>query len=125
MNEQAFVPATISRPAARSERHAPTARVGRRGILRFGVPGAQVEADEDLNRLAGLVALLLVSKRDTSDSYSQLVRRRRMEVSAEMEWQLMPPRTFATDRVLISAIMEPAYQVSGDVDRIARPAKTA
>ncbi|MGW3691403.1 hypothetical protein [Streptomyces sp. NPDC005125] len=125
MNEQAFVPATISRPAAGSERHAPTARVGRRGILRVGVPGAQVEADEDLNRLAGLVALLLVSKRDTSDSYSQLARRRRMEVSAEMEWQLMPPRTFATDRVLISAIMEPAYQVSGDVDRIARPAKTA
>ncbi|MET7311881.1 hypothetical protein ABZS68_33700 [Streptomyces sp. NPDC005571] len=125
MNEQAFVPATISRPAAGSKRHAPTARVGRRGILRVGVPGAQVEADEDLNRLAGLVALLLVSKRDTSDSYSQLVRRRRMEVSAEMEWQLMPPRTFATDRVLISAIMEPAYQVSGDVDRIARPAKTA
>lgn len=31
-----------------------------------------------------------------------------------MEWQLMPPRTFATDRVLISAVMEPAYQVSGD-----------
>ncbi|WSA74425.1 serine/threonine-protein phosphatase [Streptomyces sp. NBC_01799] len=86
----------------------------RLGVLRVGVPGAQVEADEDLNRLAGLVALLLVSKRDTSDSYSQLVRRRRMEVSAEMEWQLMPPRTFATDRVLISAIMEPAYQVSGD-----------
>lgn len=87
----------------------------RLGVLRVGMPGAQVEADEDLNKLAGLVALLLVSKRDTSDSYSQLVRRRRMEVSAEMEWQLMPPRTFATDRVLISAIMEPAYQVSGDV----------
>ena len=27
----------------------------------------------------------------------------------------MPPRTFATDRVLISAVMEPAYEVSGDV----------
>ncbi|WP_406468784.1 PP2C family protein-serine/threonine phosphatase [Streptomyces sp. NBC_01594] len=86
----------------------------RLGVLRVGVPGAQVEADEDLNRLAGLVALLLVSKRDTSDSYSRLVRRRRLEVAAEMEWQLVPPRTFATDRLLISAIMEPAYQVSGD-----------
>ncbi|WP_037854370.1 PP2C family protein-serine/threonine phosphatase [Streptomyces sp. NRRL S-1824] len=86
----------------------------RLGVLRVGVPGAQVEADEDLNRLAGLVALLLVSKRDTSDSYSRLVRRRRLEVAAEMEWQLVPPRTFATDHVLISAIMEPAYQVSGD-----------
>lgn len=86
----------------------------RLGVLRVGLPGAQVEADEDLNRLAGLVALLLESKRETSDSYSRLVRRRRMRVAAEMEWQLMPPRTFATDRVLISAVMEPAYQVSGD-----------
>ncbi|MFJ4841303.1 PP2C family protein-serine/threonine phosphatase [Streptomyces sp. NPDC088746] len=86
----------------------------RLGVLRVGAPGARVEADEDLNRLAGLVALLLESKRGTSDSYSRLVRRRRMRVAAEMEWQLMPPRTFATDRALISAVMEPAYQVSGD-----------
>ncbi|MFH8758206.1 PP2C family protein-serine/threonine phosphatase [Streptomyces atroolivaceus] len=86
----------------------------RLGVLRVGVSGTQVEADEDLNRLAGLVALLLESKRGTSDSYSRLVRRRKMRVAAEMEWQLMPPRTFATDRVLISAVMEPAYQVSGD-----------
>ncbi|MFF5900622.1 PP2C family protein-serine/threonine phosphatase [Streptomyces argenteolus] len=86
----------------------------RLGVLRVGVPGSQVEADEDLNRLAGLVALLLESKRGTSDSYARLVRRRTMNVAAEMEWHLMPPRTFATDRVLISAVMEPAYQVSGD-----------
>ncbi|MBO0915393.1 PP2C family protein-serine/threonine phosphatase [Streptomyces laculatispora] len=86
----------------------------RLGVLRVGFPGARVEMDEDLNVLAGLVALLLVSKREASDSYSQLVRRRKMKVAAEMEWQLMPPRTFATDRVLVSAIMEPAYQISGD-----------
>ncbi|MFD9286822.1 PP2C family protein-serine/threonine phosphatase [Streptomyces sp. NPDC060030] len=86
----------------------------RLGVLRVGVPGSQVEADQDLNRLAGLVALLLESKRGTSDSYSRLVRRRKMRVAAEMEWQLMPPRTFAADRVLISAVMEPAYQISGD-----------
>ena len=34
----------------------------------------------------------------TSDAYARLVRRRRMDVSAEMEWRLTPPRTFATDR---------------------------
>lgn len=38
-----------------------------------------------------------------------------MNVAAEMEWRIMPPRTFATDRVLVSAVMEPAYEVSGDV----------
>ena len=86
----------------------------RLGVLRVGFAGSGVEVDEDLNQLAGLVALLLESKRGTSDSYSRLVRRRTMNVAAEMEWHLMPPRTFATDRVLISAVMEPAYQVSGD-----------
>lgn len=86
----------------------------RLGVLRVGVPGARIDADDDLERLAGLVALLLESKSETSDSYSRLVRRRKMKVAAEMEWRLMPPRTFATDRLLISAIMEPAYQVSGD-----------
>ncbi|MEU9201495.1 PP2C family protein-serine/threonine phosphatase [Streptomyces sp. NPDC048332] len=86
----------------------------RLGVLRVGMPGAEVEADDDLDRLAGLVALLLGSKRGTSDLYSRLVRRRKMKVAAEMEWRLMPPRTFATDRLLISAVMEPAYQVSGD-----------
>ncbi|BBA95566.1 putative serine phosphatase [Actinacidiphila reveromycinica] len=86
----------------------------RLGVLRVGLPGAAVEADADVGALAGLVALLLVSKRGTSDSYGRLVRRRRMEVAAEMEWRLMPPRTFAADRVLISAIMEPAYEISGD-----------
>ena len=69
---------------------------------------------EAMRELAGLVALLLVAKRGTSDAYARLVRRRRMNVSAEMEWRLMPPRTFATDRVVISALMEPAYEVSGD-----------
>lgn len=80
--------------------------------------------EESLRNLAGLVALLLVSKRGTSDSYARLVRRRRMNVAAEMEWRLMPPRTMATDRVLLSALMEPAYEVSGDAFDYAMAADT-
>jgi len=86
------------------------------GLLRVTTDGpvTDEESVQDLRELGGLVALLLVTKRDTSDAYARLVRRRRMNVSAEMEWRLMPPRTFATDRVMVSALMEPAYQVSGD-----------
>ncbi|MFI9027896.1 PP2C family protein-serine/threonine phosphatase [Streptomyces sp. NPDC053560] len=86
----------------------------RMGVLRVEAP-TDPALPRDLRNLASLVALLLVSKRGTSDTYSRLVRRRDMNVAAEMEWRLMPPRTFATDRVLISAVMEPAYEVSGDV----------
>ncbi|MFD0473482.1 PP2C family protein-serine/threonine phosphatase [Nonomuraea thailandensis] len=87
----------------------------RLGVLRIGAPEADPETLRDMERLAGLVALLVVSKRPLSDTYARLVRRRRMSVSAEMEWRLMPQRTFATDRFVISAVMEPAYDVSGDV----------
>ncbi|MFG2137831.1 PP2C family protein-serine/threonine phosphatase [Streptomyces sp. NPDC048650] len=90
----------------------------RLGVLRASAaPGTEIDpqAGQDLRNLAGLVALMIVSKRGASDTYARLVRRRRMNVAAEMEWRIMPPRTFATDRVLISAVMEPAYEVSGDV----------
>lgn len=84
------------------------------GLMRITTSDGDEDSLEDMRELAGLVALLLVTKRGTSDAYARLVRRRRMNVSAEMEWRLMPPRTFATDRVVVSALMEPAYQVSGD-----------
>lgn len=90
----------------------------RLGVLRAtAAPEMEMDAQaaQDLRNLGGLVALMIVSKRGASDTYARLVRRRRMNVAAEMEWRVMPPRTFATDRVLISAVMEPAYEVSGDV----------
>ena len=84
------------------------------GTMRITTGEDREETKQEMRELAGLVALLLVAKRGTSDAYTRLVRRRRMNVAAEMEWRLMPPRTFATDRALVSAVMEPAYQVSGD-----------
>ncbi|MGP4100433.1 PP2C family protein-serine/threonine phosphatase [Nonomuraea sp. KM90] len=97
----------------------------RLGVLRIAVPAVDPEVLLDMERLAGLVALLVVSKRPLSDTYARLVRRRRMSVSAEMEWRLMPQRTFATDRLVISAVMEPAYDVSGDVYDYAFEGRTA
>lgn len=86
----------------------------RLGVLRLGRPGCDLAADAEVAKFAALVALLLAGKRDTSDTYARLIRRRHMDVTSEMEWRLMPPRTFATDRVLASAVMEPAYEISGD-----------
>ncbi|WP_229377185.1 PP2C family protein-serine/threonine phosphatase [Streptomyces spirodelae] len=87
----------------------------RLGVLYITAPDADAAAQVDMRRLAGLVSLLVVSKRGLSDSYSRLVRRRRMDVATEMEWRLMPARTFATESLMISALMEPAYEVCGDV----------
>ncbi|TDD94626.1 PP2C family protein-serine/threonine phosphatase [Actinomadura rubrisoli] len=86
----------------------------RLGVLRVTVERDDDAAMEDAESLAGLVALLLVSKGPSSDSFSRLVRTRAMTVSAEMQWRLMPPMTFATDRVVIGAALEPAYKLGGD-----------
>ncbi|GAA1576288.1 PP2C family protein-serine/threonine phosphatase [Actinomadura kijaniata] len=91
----------------------------RLGVLRVGVPDAPDgeaagEVVERVRHLASMVALILVSSRPSSDSYARLVRTRPMHVAAEMQWNLMPPLTFATPQVTIGATLEPAYQIGGD-----------
>ncbi|GAA1006571.1 hypothetical protein Aple_030950 [Acrocarpospora pleiomorpha] len=85
----------------------------RLGVMRVTAAGA--ELPDAARHLAGLVALLLVSQRAHSDTYAQLVRTRAMNVAAEMQWRLVPPHTFATPEVTVSGVIEPAYEVGGDV----------
>jgi serine phosphatase RsbU (regulator of sigma subunit) len=88
----------------------------RLGVLRIAPCPGRGEAlgEEVMRALASLAGLLVVSKRANSDSHARLTRTRTMGVSAEMQWTLMPPKTFANDRVTVSAFMEPAYEVAGD-----------
>lgn len=88
----------------------------RLGVLRVrtaGQEGRSAVADR-IRHLASLVALMLVSMRPSSDSYARLLRTRPMNVAAEMEWNLLPPLTFGSDRISIGAVLEPAYQIGGD-----------
>jgi hypothetical protein len=64
--------------------------------------------------LASMVAMILVSRSQTSDSYPRLQRIRPMTTAAELQWNLMPPQAYADDRVVISGVIEPAYRVGGD-----------
>ncbi|MFG1949352.1 PP2C family protein-serine/threonine phosphatase [Nonomuraea sp. NPDC048826] len=84
------------------------------GVLGVTVPRAAPEAETLAVRLASLIALLVVSKRPHSDSHARRVRARPMSVSAEVLWSLLPPGTFANDKVVVSAALEPAYEVGGD-----------
>ncbi|MDP4502137.1 PP2C family protein-serine/threonine phosphatase [Nonomuraea turcica] len=88
-----------------------TDRIGVLGVI---VPHAGEAVLARVSRLAALVALLIESKRPFSDVYAQLVRTRPMALSAEVLWNLMPGATFANDRVVVSAALEPAYEVGGD-----------
>ncbi|MFF8866918.1 PP2C family protein-serine/threonine phosphatase [Streptomyces sp. NPDC015139] len=64
--------------------------------------------------MASLVGLLLVSKRPSSDASARLARTQAMNVAAELQWNLTPPRSFANRDVVIAAAMEPAYEIGGD-----------
>jgi hypothetical protein len=89
------------------------------GADRLGVLGLTLPRVDDALRtrcgwLASLVAELLVSKSQYTDSYFVARRRQPMSPAAEMQWQLLPPLTFATPRVVIAGLLEPAYAVAGD-----------
>jgi hypothetical protein len=86
----------------------------RLGVLRVTSAHADERAREDAAWLSGLVALLIVTKRDISDAVARLTRVEPLNIPAEMQWHLMPPSTYTDRRVMIAAVMEPAYQVSGD-----------
>jgi serine phosphatase RsbU (regulator of sigma subunit) len=89
------------------------------GAERLGVLGLTLPSVDDRLRkrcrwLASLVAELLVSKTQYTDIYSQTRRRQPMRLPAELQWQLLPPLTFVTPRVVIAGLLEPAYEVAGD-----------
>lgn len=86
----------------------------RLGVLRVSARAADERTQENMRHLASVVALLVVSKRSHSDSYARLVRTRPMDVAAEMQWNLLPPLTFANEEVVIGAALEPAYEIGGD-----------
>jgi serine/threonine protein phosphatase PrpC len=79
----------------------------------FGQPlGAGVE--DSIMRFAEVVAEIVVTKRVYGDLFEQARRRRPMSLSAELLWQLLPPLTFGSDRVIITAALAPSHDVGGD-----------
>lgn len=90
------------------------------GVERLGV-AELVLADEptdaqraDLRAFVTLAAELIVVNDAYSDVFSRLRRRKTMSLAAEMQWDLLPPMSFGTDRVVVSGGLEPAYEVGGD-----------
>ncbi|HEU5392187.1 MAG TPA: PP2C family protein-serine/threonine phosphatase [Streptosporangiaceae bacterium] len=64
--------------------------------------------------LASLTGLMVTAKARVSDTYARAQRSRKMSLQGEMIWALLPPRAFATEHVLLSAFLEPAYEAGGD-----------
>lgn len=64
--------------------------------------------------LAGMLAELIVSKGQFTDSFERVRRALPMGVAAEMLWHQLPPLTFATPRFVVTGQLEPWHEVGGD-----------
>ncbi len=87
----------------------------RLGVLRLEFDAANERAgDEHLHAFAGLIAELVLTKGAYGDLFHVVRRRQPMSLAAEIAWKLLPPLTFGTDRVVLAAMVAPAYDVGGD-----------
>lgn len=84
------------------------------GVLVFTVDHLDEHDRRLTRRLAGLVADMLVTKSLYTDRFFQARRRQPMSLSAEMQWQLLPPLMMTTPQVAVAGALEPAYDVAGD-----------
>jgi hypothetical protein len=89
--------------------------VERLGVAELELPApAGPELERDLRVFVTLVAELIVVNDAYTDVFSRLRRRKTLTLAAEMQWELLPPMSFGTDRLVISGGLEPAYDIGGD-----------
>jgi hypothetical protein len=89
--------------------------VERLGVVELVLPAEPTtELEEDFRALISLVAELVVVHGAYGDVFTRLRRRRTFSLAAEIQWGLLPPLTFGTERVVITGGLEPAYDIGGD-----------
>ncbi len=85
---------------------------------RLGVLGVELgPEDPDIElwtAFASLIGESLIAKSAYGDVLALTRRAEQMTLSAEMRWATLPPLTFTSDRVQITGILEPAYDIAGD-----------
>jgi serine phosphatase RsbU (regulator of sigma subunit) len=84
------------------------------GVLALTVPeadAATLTVCEDLGVLAGY---LIATQARFTDLYNLHRRRKAMSLAASMQWDLLPPLTLSSRRVIAAGMLEPAYDVGGD-----------
>jgi hypothetical protein len=87
----------------------------RLGVLRLEFDaGVERAGDEHLHAFAGVIAELVLTKGAYGDLFHVVRRRQPMSLAAEIAWKLLPPLTFGTERVVLAAVVAPAYEVGGD-----------
>ncbi|EST37556.1 hypothetical protein N566_12440 [Streptomycetaceae bacterium MP113-05] len=88
--------------------------VERIGVLRVRTPTLDGPTWYFCRLLASLVTLMVLTKGAHSDDYRRAQRSEPFSLPSEMVWAFLPPRTLGTDRVVSTAVLEPAGELGGD-----------
>lgn len=86
------------------------------GVLRVGLDEGVIDDPELRARcwsLAGLMGHIIMTKIVYSDRLRMLRYNMPLSVPSELLWQLLPPRTFASERVVVTALLEPTIRSPG------------
>ncbi len=87
------------------------------GVVRLTVGGGD-RVPEPLvaacERYAHFIALMVVSKSAYTDFFERLRRTAPMTLASELVWELVPPLVLASDDFVLSALLEPCYDIGGD-----------
>jgi len=90
----------------------------RLGVLECIVRDGASVHDADLvagcDLFGQLVGHLVATKVPYGDDLLKVRRTQRMSEASELVWRLLPPLTFAGERMVVSAVLEPCYEVGGD-----------
>lgn len=84
---------------------------------RLGVLTAEASDDASVDQLSATADELAVALRAAdvvTDRYRRAIRRQRLTMAAELQWELLPGRSLGDERFLIAGQLEPAYAVHGD-----------
>jgi sigma-B regulation protein RsbU (phosphoserine phosphatase) len=90
----------------------------RLGVVEFVRSAGPAVDDDPLQRrcemVAGLVGHLLTTTAPRGDHLHRARRSAAMTVGAELLWQVLPPLTVSIEELVVSAVLEPCYDVGGD-----------
>jgi phosphoserine phosphatase RsbU/P len=89
-------------------------RLGVAEVVLHEVPPDLADLREFCEALVGLVGHLLTVKLPYGDTLEQVRRTQPMTAAAELLLASLPPLTFSCHRMVISAVLEPSYDVGGD-----------
>ena len=84
------------------------------GVLGLTLPRVTDHDRQLAQRLAGLVADMVVTKDGYTDTFAQVRTVGPLSLAAHLQWQTLPPLSMTTPDVDLSGILEPAYEVGGD-----------